>query len=268
MLKLSNHGSNHLTTSSIKLEGSEIQTQSLFSSSLNIENHSQFNILKTKGKSNKDKSKFISYTLTFESKDMYMYYRSYKTLNYAFANSFALFKLITWVIAVILSPYYTYYKNTNIINKNFNYGESFSEHKTSKQNINSKNDIIVELTGIKKQPKLTTGLVIKNVSCFRYMLCRRRNSTKDFYNNAKFVISKYLSIEKLFLHLVEYYRLKEYLLNQNDIIKFNSMRRKLILCNKLKKEELKLRLVINDSDNKFNNTEKPTINNPFRNNQN
>jgi hypothetical protein len=257
MLKLSNHNSDPFFTMSIKLEGSEIHTQSLFSSSLNIEGHSQFNVLKSKRRENEDKSKFISYTLTFESKDMYMYYRSYKTLNYAFANSFALFKLITWIIAVILSPYYTYYKNTNIINKNFNYEESFTAYKRSMQNINSKNDITTELTVIKKQPKLTIGLVIKNVSCFRYILCRRSNSSKDFYNKAKFVISKYLSIEKLFLHLVEYYRLKEYLLNQNDIIKFNSMRRKLILCNKLKNEELKLRLVINDSDNNFNNIEKP-----------
>jgi hypothetical protein len=236
----------------IKLEGSEIQTHSLFSFS-KFEKRSQFSFL-TSGPSEKYffVKPFILFELSFDSKDMYIYHRNYKTLNSAFANSFALFKLITWVFAKILSPYYNYFKDTNIINKNFNFEESVqsANNKVNSGAINASGDLTVGIIANRKLEKLTTGTAIKNVSLMRYMLCRRNNGTRLFYNQAKFVISHSLSIENLFSCMIDYFRVKKLLLDNGVINNASSLGTKLMLDNHLKteKENLKLDLLISNNE--------------------
>jgi hypothetical protein len=146
-----------------------------------------------------------------------------------------------------LNPYYTYYKNTIIINKNFNYGEYRQKNNTKGSKISINNEISTELINYDKSRKLTTISVIKNVSILRYLLCRKRNKTKEFYEKAKFVISKYLSIEDLFSHLVEYYRLKKLILSDKEMNTLNSMRQRLVLPDELKKEDLDLKVLISNN---------------------
>jgi hypothetical protein len=236
----------------IKLEGFEIFTHSLFTYSQN----SQFSIRNHKEKIYNNREKIIYFNISFKTKDMFIYHRSYKTLNAAFANSFALFKLITWVISVVLGPYYTYYKNMIIINKNFNYGESCLQNKVEQNKDISINTNTAELVSVNKSHKLTTCSVIKNVSCLRYFICRRRNKVRDFYGKAKLVFSKYLSIENLLLHVVEYCRLKEILLNEKTVEGLDTISRKLVLTDKLKKEELMLNILVRDRDSMSENLEK------------
>jgi hypothetical protein len=235
----------------IKLEGSVIQTHSLFSFN-KFEKRSQFSVLASGPRENFILPSFIFFQITFDSKDMYIYYRNYKTLNSAFANSFALFKLVTWVFAKILSPYYNYYKDTNIINKNFNYEESeqSTNNKVNPSAINVSGDLTVGFVGNRKLEKLTTGTAIKNVSLMRYVLCRRNNRTRLFYNQAKFVISHSLSIENLFSCMVDYFRVKKLLLDNGVINNVNGRGTKLMLDNHLKteKEYLKLDLLISNSE--------------------
>jgi hypothetical protein len=238
----------------INLEGSEISTQSLFSFN-KFEKKSQFSVL-----SNEIidyelywETTFISYQISFNSKDMYVYNRTYKTLNSAFASSFALFKLITWVFSVILSPYYTYYKNTFIINKNFEQSIQ-ANNKTNKVNINNiniSNDITIGLTSPSKPAKLTTCAAIKNVSLMRYLLCRNSNRIRSFYNQAQNLIGYCLSIENLFCHIVDYSRLKNTLLSSKTINILDTFEQKLILNGdlKVKNKDLKLDLLIDNQEN-------------------
>jgi hypothetical protein len=98
--------------------------------------------------------------------------------------------------------------------------------------------------------KLTTFKTIKNVSLLRFILCRRKNRTKTFYEQAKYVIYTHLSIENLFSYLVDYHRLKTYLLaKDNDLKHFlGDDDKRLILNNMKNKEELRLEVLINKLD--------------------
>jgi hypothetical protein len=92
--------------------------------------------------------------------------------------------------------------------------------------------------------KLTTFSALKNVSLIRYILCRRRNKIKAFYEQAKCVIYKCLSVEVIFSYLIEFLRLKKYLLTKDSDMRliFGSERNKLVLGNeeKINKEKLKI----------------------------
>jgi hypothetical protein len=240
----------------IKLEGSEITTESLFS--FNKFKTSQFNVLSTEESKISATNTFFSLKIVLDSKDMIVYHRTYKTLNSAFANSFALFKLITWLLKKMLKPYYGYYMNTIIMNKNFNYGESIQNF-NHVRNKNVDSDMTVELTGNKKTKKLTTFSVIKNVSPLRYILCRGRNRTQLFYTQAEMVMSKHLSIENLFKTLIEYFKLKQFLLSANDAKALGSGN-KLVLGSELgiDKENLKLENLLSNTD--LNSKENTTNN--------
>jgi hypothetical protein len=227
----------------IELDGSEINSQSIFSfSKPTIQ--SQFGIQRDYI-SPKHEKNYISFILGFNSHDMYIYKRTYKTFNSAFATSFALFKLFNQIISIILSPIYTYYINTIIINNNFDY-ELFNlndETKSINKHVNRKKEISLELMNVKTK-KLTTFLALKNVSLLRYILCKRRNKTKTFYDQAKYVIYKHLSVENLFSYLSDYVRLKKTLSNKDSDIEFtlNPENNKLILNNQEKVDKEKLRM--------------------------
>jgi hypothetical protein len=240
----------------IKLEGSEINTQSLFSFH-KLEKKSQFSILSSETSKKQPRWKtFLSYEISFNSKDMYIYNRTYKTLNSAFANSFAIFKLITWLVSVILSPYYNYCKNTYIINKNFDYEKTVQANNNT--NVNSLNTECNDLTftasmiNNRKPKNLTIGTVVKNVSLIRYAFCLRRNKTRVFYKQALFVIRHSLSIENIFSSMVDYFRLKRVLLDHKDINSVNELERKLVVNSDLeiKEDILKLDVLISNSENK------------------
>jgi hypothetical protein len=237
--------------SNIKLEGSEISTKSLFNF-YKPEKKSQFSILSIGTSEIYFEPTFLSYIISFNSKDMYIYNRTYKTLNSAFANSFALFKLITWVFSVILSPYYIYCKNVNIINKSFNYAESMEANNNIKVgSISVNNNATVAMIDNRRSTKLTTCTVIKNVSLMRYVLCRRINRTRLFYKQAQFSIRYSLSIENLLSYIIDYSRLKQLLLRRNTDWISNESGQKLVLNNELKvrKEDLRLDVLISNKEN-------------------
>jgi hypothetical protein len=117
----------------IELDSSEIISQTLFSfNSPTIQN--QFSTQRDYILQKEDYI-FISYLMTFQSSDMYIYKRNYKTFNVSIATSFALFKLFNQIITIMLSPIYTYFMNTIIINNNFEYGlDAFDNKETSNRN--------------------------------------------------------------------------------------------------------------------------------------
>jgi hypothetical protein len=194
----------------IEMDGSEITSQSMFSFNTPAV-QSQFGIQRESG-GQKSHSTFTSITMIFNSMDMYIYKRTYKTFNSAFATSFALYKLFNQIISIILSPIYTYYMNTVIMNYNFDYGLSTLNKSTASndESVSMKQGISLELTNVRSK-RLTTFSALKNVSIIRYILCRRRNKTKAFYEQAKYFIYKHLSVENLFSYLTEYYRVQEIL---------------------------------------------------------
>jgi hypothetical protein len=245
--------SNHDKRSIIKLEGSEINTQSLFSF-YKLEKQSQFSILSNEtSKRTPHWKTFISYDISFNSKDMYIYNRTYKTLNSAFANTFAIFKLITWVFSVVLGPYYSYCKNTYIINKNFNYQESIQTNNTQVNRLNDEGNVFTARMINNRKPKnLAIGAVIKNVSLMRYAFCLRRNKMRFFFKQALFVISHSLSIENIFSSMVDHFRLKRYLLQHEDINGVNDLEGRLVLNSDLEinKGNLELDVLISNNENK------------------
>jgi hypothetical protein len=225
----------------IELEGSEIYSKSLFS----------FNAPSVKSRLSYSRSyatqklakEFLSFNIRFYSNDMFIYIRTYKTFNTAVAISFALFKLIHKLISILLGPVYKYYMNNIIINNNFSYEVStLSTGVANNIEVSTERGISTELISVRLK-KLTTISALKNVSLFRYVICRRRNKTKTFYDQAKLVIYKNLSVENLLQFLIEYYRLKKFLCDKVDISEneFSSSRHKLILNGKVKDPE-KLRL--------------------------
>jgi hypothetical protein len=233
----------------IELEGSELNSQSLFSfNTPSIQ--SQFAIKRESTYPKYDA--FAAFIISFQSSDMYIYKRTYKTFNSALATSFALFKLFNQIISIALSPIYTYYMNTIIINTNFDYELSTvnKQATTTIEHVSAREDISSRLVSVECK-KLTTFSALKNVSLFRYLLCRRRNRTKAFYDKAKCVIYKHLSVETLFSYLVEYFKLKKYLLVKDSGIGIclDADRKKLILDNeeKVKKDNLILDELINNN---------------------
>jgi hypothetical protein len=226
----------------IELEGSEIRSKSLFNFNTPTIK-TRFSYLRAYTKQ-KQASEFVSFNVRFYSNDMYIYIRTYKTFNVALATSFALFNLFHKVLSIILSPLYRYYMNTIIINKNFSY-ELFtqSEGVINNNEVRAERGISVELINVRPK-KLTTISALKNVSLFRYILCRRKNKIKTFYDQAKNVIYKNLSIENLLQFLIEFYRLKKFLYNKVDVSEYsyNSCRYKLILNDKVKDENADLQL--------------------------
>jgi hypothetical protein len=223
----------------IELEGSEIHSKSIFSFNTPAIK-SRLSYLRSYQTSHHISLEILSFNFRFYSNDSYMYIRTYKTFNVALATSFALFKLVNQIISIMLGPLYNYYMNTIIINKNFSYGLSAQvdgivssvERRASAELINV------------RPKKLTTISALKNVSLFRYALCRRRNKTKTFYDQAKFVIYKTLSVENLLQFLIEYYRLKKFLYNrvndsENPLSPGNF---KLILNGKVKDRKSELQL--------------------------
>jgi hypothetical protein len=231
-----------------ELDGSEVHSQALFSFYNPPTVQSQFSLQGVYGYPKQ--SAFNSFRISFSSNDMYVYTRTYKTFNSAFATSFALFKLFNSIVSIILSPIYTYYKNTIIINNNFDYELSTlgNNDSNSSKIVSAKKENSLELIGIKTK-RLTTLLTIKNVSLFRYILCRKRNRIKVFYDRAKDVIYKHLSVENLFFHLIEYFKLKRFIFAKLGDYKnfYDNECDKLILSNaeKINKEDLQLDILVN-----------------------
>jgi hypothetical protein len=233
----------------IELEGSEIRSKSLFSFNQPAVK-TEFSYLRAY-KNSKQATEFVSFNIRFYSNDMYIYIRTYKTFNVALATSFSLFNLFHKVLSIILSPLYRYYMNTIIINKNFSYDLSTQSGGVINNNeVSAERGISAELINVRPK-KLTTISALKNVSLFRYILCKRRNKTKTFYDQAKNVIYKNLSVENLLQFLIEYYRLKKFLDNKIDASEysFNYGEYKLILNDKVKdkKADLQLEALVNSN---------------------
>jgi hypothetical protein len=70
------------------------------------------------------------------------------------------------------------------------------------------NQLKVKNISSSKKGKLTLKNIYSNVTCWRYLVCRRRNKTLQFYNEVKSVMSKCLSAEYLLYTLIELQRLK------------------------------------------------------------
>jgi hypothetical protein len=228
----------------IELEGTEINSQTFFSFSSPTTLQGRFGIQSSyvypKGE------EFICFIMNFYSNNVFVYKRMYKTFNSAFATSFALFKLFNQIISILLSPIYTYYMNTIIINKNFNY-ELSTCNKEAPININKPKEISLELYKSRAK-KLTTLIVLKNVSLLRCLICRR-NRTKVFYDQAIYVIHKHLSVENLFYYLVEYFKCKKLLLSKgSEEFLLDTEGNKLILGNekKINNENLGLDVLVDN----------------------
>jgi hypothetical protein len=216
----------------IQLKGSEIKTQSLFGL---YETESKLKF----GKSDeweiwRGSKTFTSLSISFNSKDMTFYQRNYKTFTGAFSGVYSLFKLYSWVFSILLGIHYSYNINNIIIEKNFDYASSINNqnYMQRRQTLNfSINDIGSSREGIFKEFKmernkakrLTMPLVYTNVSCWRFLFCKRKNLTKRFYDNSTKLIRQYLSIEQLLLYLIEFSKVKDslvlYNLNINEIEK-------------------------------------------------
>jgi hypothetical protein len=98
----------------IQLEGSEIYSQAFFSyNTPTIQSQFREKRVLTYPKN----EIFASFVMTLGANDMYIYKRVYKTLNSAFATSFAIFKIFNLITSILLNPLYTYYLNTTIIKK-------------------------------------------------------------------------------------------------------------------------------------------------------
>jgi hypothetical protein len=233
----------------VELEGSQINSQVLFNFNA-IEKQSQFSYA-TYFRVKKPSRSVISCFIVFDSKDMYIYNRTYKTFNSAFAETYALFGLISKIISFILYPYYTYYMNTAIINKNFNY--ELSTRDGGFRSVNTDmigKDVSQDLTVKFVKPKgLTSCTVFKNVSLLRLFCCRKRNRIKTFYDYARLVIYKHLSVETLLRQIIDLYRVKKYLFMNNDSF-ISPQREKLIVDTKdgKNKKDLGLDILINSLD--------------------
>jgi hypothetical protein len=154
------------------------------------------------------------------------------------ANTLVIFNLLKWVISLLLNRYYSYSKSTFIINKTFEYGGYTQENinnNTYNSNTsiksNADKEILIERTEKGTFKTLTTSMGLKYVTLLRYILCRKRNQIKAFYSKAKGIIYKQLSLENLLSFLIEYYRLKKYLLNEKDIEELNCVNQKILLFN-------------------------------------
>jgi hypothetical protein len=147
--------------------------------------------------------------------------RSYKGLLTAIANSFSLIRLALFIIKYFVNYHVNYLIDEVIIGRNF----YFEKEETNvaynimdntinanrltllKQNFNDKKPAKL----IEKMPaqkgKLTMWKIYLNITCWRYFFCRRQNETLLFYNEAKKVVSKYLSAEHLLYCLIGLERL-------------------------------------------------------------
>jgi hypothetical protein len=233
----------------IELEGSEIHSQELFSfNTPTMETEFSY----SRSYSRKKVDEFVIFNIAFFSNDMYIYKRTYKTFNTALATSFALFGFIDKIISILLGPLYKYYISTIIINKNFSFeSESAGKSKVS-IGFDAGKEMSVELKG-RKTEKLTTVSVFKNVSLFRYVLCKRKNMTKTFYDQAKCIIKKNLSVENLLSVLVEYYKLRKWVINKEGDSGQQIIlgEQRLILNNDIKngEKELELEALVNLNNN-------------------
>jgi hypothetical protein len=203
----------------VKLKGSEIKTQSLFGF-YETENHFEFS------KYSYSKANYpgviFRFTISFNPKDMTFYQRIYKTFTGAFSNAYSLFKLYSWLFSVFLNIHYSYNINNIIINTNFDYESSLKNSNNFLNQRRSLSSSINEADSSRKEflkePKyertksksLTVYSIYKNVSCCRFFLCKRKNLTKKFYDSSLNLINKHLSIEQLFIYLVEFTRGKNY----------------------------------------------------------
>jgi hypothetical protein len=90
---------------------------------------------------------------------------------------------------------------------------------------------------------------LKDVSLLRCLICRRRNRTKVFYERAKYVIYKHLSVENLLFFLIEYFKLKKFLLSKSGEECFLDRNEdKLILSNEknINKDNLNLGVLVDN----------------------
>jgi hypothetical protein len=207
------------TSLNVKLKGSEIKTQSLFGF-YETESHLEFS---KHSYSKVDYSGVIfRFTISFNPKDMTFYQRIYKTFTGAFSNTYSLFKLYSWLFSIFLNIHYSYNINNIIINTNFDYESSLKNSNNFLNRRNSLSSSINEADLSRKEflkeskferaksKSLTVYSIYKNVSCWRFLICKRKNLTKKFYESSLKLINKHLSIEQLFIYLIEFTRGKNY----------------------------------------------------------
>jgi hypothetical protein len=144
--------------------------------------------------------------------------RSYKGLLTAIANSFSLIRLALFIIKYFVNYHVNYLIDEVIIGRNF-YSEkeetcvaytnnTINANRFLKQSFFEKKPAkLIEKMPTQKE-KLTMRKIYLNITCWRYFLCRKQNGTLLFYNEAKKVVSKYLSAEHLLYCLIGLERLK------------------------------------------------------------
>jgi hypothetical protein len=171
----------------VQLKGSEIKTQSLFGF---YEAESRLKFSKHNKKETIFPQQIFSYTITFNSKDMTLYQRIYKTFTGAFSNAYSLFKFYSWLFSIVLNIHYSYSVNNVIINTNFDYRNSMKnsdEYKMPRNlfntsinsDLNQKEFPKEHKNGGAKQQRLTLSLIYKKVSCCRIFFYNKINSMYD-----------------------------------------------------------------------------------------
>jgi hypothetical protein len=183
------------------------------------ENHYIHKKRETKNSKKPDSSSIMNFY--FDGFSVKVTVRSYKGLLTAIANSFSLIRLALFIIKYFVNYHVNYLIDEVIIGRNF----YFEKEETNvaynimdntinanrltllKQNFNDKKPAKL----IEKMPaqkgKLTMWKIYLNITCWRYFFCRRQNETLLFYNEAKKVVSKYLSAEHLLYCLIGLERL-------------------------------------------------------------
>jgi hypothetical protein len=210
----------------LKLKGIEVTTQSLLGFT---ETESRLQVFEHTERMNRDPEEFYSLSITFDPlKDLVLHRRTYKLLTWAFSNVYSLFKFYSWVLSIFLNNHYLYNINKIIINKNFDYGGSINssneyiKRKSVQNRVNEINsnqqEFLKEFKVDKnKSNQLTLPLIYRKVSCCRLFFCNRKNLTKRFYDSSMRIIKKHLSVEQLWLYLVETTRLRNCLEDKLDL---------------------------------------------------
>jgi hypothetical protein len=227
----------------VNLEGSVVDTQRFYYFE---DNDGQFKVLSSKD-SEALQDELVGYRIQFNSKELTVHTRTYKTINNAFSNAFSLFKLYSWIFSLLLNNYYSYNINTIIINKNFDYANSTKDNNADEKDIsntgrnisNSLGELVSNTKSLLKtyesntckNNNLTMSLIIKRITCFRGCFCvKKKNKTRKFYESSTCVIRKYLSIEQLLSNLIEYNKFKKSVIEKIELDEFREHERLILSC--------------------------------------
>jgi hypothetical protein len=163
--------------------------------------------------------------------------RNYKSLTTVIANSFSLIRLALFIIDKLFKYHVKYSIEEVILGNNFYYegnkaqGSGINDNSCLKvaTGLNNTKPVakFIEVGNSKKlskQGNLSIKDIYLNISCWRYLLCRRRIRMLQFYKEANsVVISKYFSVEYLLYTLLEFKRFKLLSLKEKDDTKVDLM---------------------------------------------